>query len=55
MYVGTCRTAMLGEYQCEGAGANRSRRVKWSKSLSNEEATPFLDKSFIKGDQWLKL
>ncbi|KAK4275333.1 hypothetical protein QN277_018434 [Acacia crassicarpa] len=48
-------TAVFGEYQCEGIGADRRRRVKWSKFLSNEEARPFLDRSFINGDQWLNL
>jgi len=49
------RTAVFGEYQCRGRGADRRGRVKWSKSLSYEEAKPFLGKSFINGDQWLKL
>lgn len=48
-------TAVFGEYQCEGVGADRMGRVEWSKSLSYDEARPFLDKSFINGNQWLKL
>ncbi|XP_028768477.1 pectinesterase QRT1-like [Neltuma alba] len=48
-------TAVFGEYQCEGDGADRRGRVEWSKCLSYEEARPFLDKSFINGDQWLRL
>ncbi|KAF8409715.1 hypothetical protein HHK36_005794 [Tetracentron sinense] len=49
------RTVLLGEYQCKGKGANSSGRVPWSKSFSYEEARPFLDRSFIYGDQWLRL
>lgn len=49
------KTAVFGEYQCQGRGADRRRRVPWSKSFSHEEARPFLDKSFIDGDQWLRL
>ncbi|KAJ1410785.1 Pectinesterase, catalytic [Sesbania bispinosa] len=49
------KTAVFGEYQCHGRGADRRHRVPWSKSFSYEEVTPFLDKSFINGDQWLRL
>ncbi|XP_057440119.1 pectinesterase QRT1-like [Lotus japonicus] len=49
------KTAVFGEYQCHGRGADRRHRVPWSKSFNYEEARPFLDKSFINGDQWLRL
>ncbi|KAL6009606.1 hypothetical protein ACLOJK_000034 [Asimina triloba] len=49
------RTANFGEFKCRGRGADSSRRVPWAKSLTYEEAKPFLDKSFIDGNQWLKL
>ncbi|XP_027333569.1 pectinesterase QRT1-like [Abrus precatorius] len=49
------KTAVFGEYQCKGRGADRRHRVPWSKSFSYQEARPFLDKSFIDGDQWLRL
>ncbi|GER32853.1 pectin lyase-like superfamily protein [Striga asiatica] len=48
-------TVVFGEYECRGRGADRSRRVEWSKALTYWEARPFLDIMFIRGDQWLKL
>ncbi|KAL3515159.1 hypothetical protein ACH5RR_022061 [Cinchona calisaya] len=47
-------TAYYGEYKCYGPGANRSNRVKWSHSLTNEEAAPFLTKNMIGGRAWLR-
>ncbi|XP_059441601.1 pectinesterase QRT1 [Corylus avellana] len=49
------KTVVFGEYQCRGRGADTSGRVPWSKSFSNEEVRPFLDKKFISGEQWLRL
>ncbi|CAK9166886.1 unnamed protein product [Ilex paraguariensis] len=49
------KTAVFGEYQCKGRGANRRWRVQWSKSLSDDEARPFLDTKYIDGEQWLSL
>nr|AFK46806.1 unknown [Lotus japonicus] len=49
------RTALFGEYQCSGKGSNRTGRVEWSKSLSSEEARPFLGREYISGDEWLRL
>ncbi|XP_061345990.1 pectinesterase QRT1 [Gastrolobium bilobum] len=49
------KTAVFGEYQCKGRGADRRRRVPWSKSFSYVEARPFLDRRFINGEQWLRL
>ncbi|KAL5101169.1 hypothetical protein RYX36_005496 [Vicia faba] len=49
------KTAVFGEYMCYGKGADRKQRVPWSKSLSYEEAKPFLDINFINGNQWLRL
>jgi len=46
---------VFGEYVCDGKGADRSKRAAWSKSFSYHEAVPFLQKSFIHGDQWLRL
>ncbi|WCJ33793.1 Pectin lyase-like superfamily protein [Euphorbia peplus] len=43
-----------GEYKCYGPGANRSKRVEWSQSLSEAEATPFLTKDIIGGQSWLR-
>ncbi|XXG53825.1 hypothetical protein AAC387_Pa03g1854 [Persea americana] len=49
------KTVWFGEFKCEGKGASSIGRVPWAKSLSYEEAKPFLDKDFIDGDQWLRL
>ncbi|PSS06038.1 Pectinesterase [Actinidia chinensis var. chinensis] len=49
------KTAVFGEYQCRGKGADRKKRVSWSKSFSYEEARPFLDTKFIAGEKWLRL
>ncbi|XP_014502891.2 pectinesterase QRT1-like [Vigna radiata var. radiata] len=49
------KTAVFGEYECNGKGADRNKRTAWSKSFSYDEAVPFLQKSFIDGDQWLRL
>ncbi|KAF9598900.1 hypothetical protein IFM89_032754 [Coptis chinensis] len=46
------RTVFFGEYGCSGPGANRSKRVSYSKQLSVAEARPFMSISFI-GDKWL--
>ncbi|KAF9602852.1 hypothetical protein IFM89_031798 [Coptis chinensis] len=47
------RTVFFGEYGCSGPGANRSKRVSYSKQLSLAEARPFMSISFIEGDKWL--
>ncbi|EOA37744.1 hypothetical protein CARUB_v10012537mg, partial [Capsella rubella] len=33
----------------------KGQRVKWSKQLSDDEATVFLSKDFIGGKDWLRL
>ena len=53
-FFGYNSTVYYGEYQCYGPGANRAKRVGWSKSLSNQEATPFLTKDMIGGQGWLR-
>ncbi|EOA34669.1 hypothetical protein CARUB_v10022232mg, partial [Capsella rubella] len=47
-------TVYYGEYKCYGPGADRGQRVKWSKQLSDDEATVFLSKNFIGGKDWLR-
>ena len=47
------RTIFFGEYGCSGPGANNTYRVPYAKQLSVEEATPFMDISFIDGHEWL--
>ncbi|XP_045832340.1 pectinesterase QRT1-like [Trifolium pratense] len=49
------KTAVFGEYNCHGKGADRIQRVPWSKALSYGEAKPYLDINFINGNQWLRL
>ncbi|XP_047337244.1 pectinesterase QRT1-like [Impatiens glandulifera] len=49
------KTVVFGEYKCKGKGADRKKRVSWSRSFSDKEATPFLDTKFIGGDKWLRL
>ncbi|KZV28864.1 Pectinesterase 11 [Dorcoceras hygrometricum] len=48
------RTAYYGEYRCYGPGANVSRRVNWSHSLSSQEAKPYLTEEFIDGAAWIR-
>ncbi|KAG8655993.1 putative pectinesterase 11 [Manihot esculenta] len=47
-------TVFYAEYKCYGPGANRAQRVEWSRSLSKEEAAPFLTKAMIGGQRWLR-
>lgn len=47
------RTVYYGQYKCIGPGANTTGRVQWGRTLSDEEATPFLSTSFINGQTWL--
>ena len=49
------RTVLFGEYNCKGPGASTRQRVPWSRALTYEEARPFLGRSFINGEQWLRL
>ncbi|KAK9101127.1 hypothetical protein Scep_024557 [Stephania cephalantha] len=46
-------TVFYGEYQCTGPGASTSKRAKYTKILSNGEAKPYLDKSYINAATWL--
>eukprot|EP00253_Pinus_taeda_P020617 PITA_20617 len=47
-------TVVYGLYKCSGPGATNKGRVSWSHELSDEEAAPFLSRSFIDGDNWIK-
>ncbi|XP_076945948.1 putative pectinesterase 11 [Bidens hawaiensis] len=47
-------TVYYGEYMCYGPGANRSKRVKWSRELSRVESAPYLNKTLIGGRSWLR-
>ncbi|KAK9099076.1 hypothetical protein Syun_026121 [Stephania yunnanensis] len=47
------RTVFYGKYQCTGPGASTSKRAKYTKILSDGEAKPYLDKSYINAATWL--
>ncbi|PAN14756.1 hypothetical protein PAHAL_2G442500 [Panicum hallii] len=49
------KTVQFGEYSCTGPGASTRQRVPWSRALTYEEARPFLGRSFINGERWLRL
>ncbi|XP_057535174.1 probable pectinesterase 15 [Amaranthus tricolor] len=46
-------TVFFGEYGCMGSGASDSNRVNYSRQLKQDEAAPFMDISYIDGDDWL--
>lgn len=48
------RTVFYGEYKCIGEGANMTMRVPYTQGLNETQASPFLDISFIDGQQWLQ-
>ncbi|XP_030478454.2 putative pectinesterase 11 [Cannabis sativa] len=50
----THSTVYYGEYKCYGPGANRSKRVGWSRSLTSDEAASYLTKDMIGGRDWLR-
>ncbi|KAJ7976877.1 Pectinesterase [Quillaja saponaria] len=47
------QTIVFGEYDCLGAGANYTFRVSYAKQLKDFEATPYIDISYIDGQDWL--
>ncbi|XP_021908546.1 probable pectinesterase 15 [Carica papaya] len=47
------QTVYFGEYECFGAGADHKHRVSYGKQLLQNEAAPFMDVSYIDGNQWL--
>ncbi|KAK7853860.1 putative pectinesterase 11 [Quercus suber] len=43
------------EVDCYGPGANKSKRVKWEKTLSSEEVKKFIyAKLFLNQDNWIE-
>ncbi|OMO55270.1 Pectinesterase, catalytic [Corchorus capsularis] len=46
-------TVFFGEYKCMGKGASSSGRAKFTKALTEDQAKPFLDLSFIDAMKWL--
>ncbi|KAF9598896.1 hypothetical protein IFM89_032750 [Coptis chinensis] len=49
------KTVFFGEYGCYGEGASHSERVKYSKQLTLDKATPFMNTSYIEGETWLPI
>ncbi|PIA54926.1 hypothetical protein AQUCO_00901081v1 [Aquilegia coerulea] len=47
------QTVFFGEYACIGPGSNYTHRVSYGKQLTHSEVTPFMDISYIEGNQWL--
>ncbi|PRQ59696.1 putative pectinesterase [Rosa chinensis] len=43
----------FGEYKCIGPGSSMSKRVKFTKELSEADAKPYISLSFIEGSKWL--
>ncbi|KAK9195317.1 hypothetical protein WN943_003437 [Citrus x changshan-huyou] len=46
-------TVFFGEYDCLGPGANYSYRASFGKQLMQYEAAPYMNISYIDGDEWL--
>ncbi|KAL3825837.1 hypothetical protein ACJIZ3_021866 [Penstemon smallii] len=47
------QTVTFGEYECYGAGANATNRVAYGKQMKQSDVAPYLDISFIDGQDWL--
>ncbi|KAB5552340.1 hypothetical protein DKX38_009651 [Salix brachista] len=47
------QTAFFGEYECFGPGANFTFRASYGKQLTQYEAAPYMNISYIDGNQWL--
>uniref|UniRef100_A0A803MSH3 pectinesterase n=1 Tax=Chenopodium quinoa TaxID=63459 RepID=A0A803MSH3_CHEQI len=50
----THSSVYYGESKCYGQGANRSKRVEWSQSLTNQEAHTILSKTMIRAKLKIK-
>jgi pectinesterase len=47
------KTARYAEYHCTGPGADRSKRLSWTKELTDEEAAKYTIANILGGsDQW---
>lgn len=46
----------FGEYECTGPGASTAiapkERVAYARQLDQRQAAPFMDVSYVDGDQW---
>ncbi|XP_057717767.1 probable pectinesterase 8 [Arachis stenosperma] len=48
------QTIFYGEYNCSGPGASMAMRAPYVQRLNDTQALPFLNITFIDGDQWLE-
>jgi Pectinesterase len=47
------KTARFAEYKCTGLGADRGKRVPWSRELTDDEASNLTIEKLLGGeDQW---
>ncbi|XP_065856978.1 probable pectinesterase 15 isoform X1 [Euphorbia lathyris] len=47
------QTVFFGEYECYGPGSNYTYRVPYARQLTENEAAPYMNISYIDGTQWL--
>ncbi|KAF9602853.1 hypothetical protein IFM89_031799 [Coptis chinensis] len=49
------KTVFFDEYGCYGEKASHREMVKYSKQLTLDKATPFMNTSYIEGETWLPI
>lgn len=49
------KTCFYGEYGNRGLGANTSRRVRWGKKLTKNQALYFTVQNYISGKKWIPI
>ncbi|KAH0634386.1 hypothetical protein KY284_037172 [Solanum tuberosum] len=52
-YKGHEKQLSFSEAECDGSGADTSKRVKWEKKLSKDMVESLTDLSFINTDNWI--
>ncbi|KAK4732771.1 hypothetical protein R3W88_025759 [Solanum pinnatisectum] len=52
-YKGHEKQLSFSEAECDGSGADTSKRVKWEKTLSKDMVESLTDLSFINTDNWI--
>ncbi|PHT28360.1 putative pectinesterase 11 [Capsicum baccatum] len=48
------RTSYFAEYKCYGPGASANKRVNWLRTLSSEDAVPYLKESIMSTQSWIR-
>ncbi|CAN4093875.1 unnamed protein product [Withania somnifera] len=48
------RTSYFAEYKCYGPGASSDKRVNWLRTLSSEDAVPYLKESIMAPKSWIR-